>query len=220
MSHFFFVKKMVSTRSQINAAFRSSPLSKSRYYTNVATLVADVPVPVAATATASLVSASHVTASHVTASHVPDTKKPKAKKMKKELPYKSIVQTRSQKLREAYDALLNKANMFHMKHLREPKMSASDSDEVALATFLHNLRTQPISSELVQKATQLMPWFKWEHVKSTWDFKTIALNVTGGLLVVAASVGLSVWAQMLLNDRQNLDQFRSWMKTNYFERFV
>jgi len=209
---------MVSTRSQINAAFRSSPLSKSRYSTNVATLATDVPV---ATVPVTAATASHVSAAAAAAAaHVPDTKKPKAKKMKKELPYKSIVQTRSQKLREAYEALLNKANMFHMKHLREPNMSASDSDEVALATFLHNLRTQPISSELVQKATQLMPWFKWEHVKSTWDFKTIALNVTGGLLVVAASVGLSVWVQMLLNDRQNLDQFRSWMKTNYFERFV
>jgi hypothetical protein len=148
--------------------------------------------------------------------------KNKGKKAKKELAYKSIVQTRSQKLREAmlaYDSMLDKINMFHMKHLREPDMTAKDHDEQAMATFLHNLRTQPLNTELVQKALTRMPWFHWDKSKmaASWPFGSMAFSALGGLFLLTASVGLSVWVQMSLHDTSTMHRLIGWMKLEHFD---
>ncbi len=150
----------------------------------------------------------------------PTVVKAKAKKQKKELAYKSIVQTRSQKLREAmeaYDSMLNKTGNFYLKHLREPQMTALDADEQAMGTFLHNLRTQPLNTELVQKAIKLMPWFQWDNSKSTWSFGSVAIGFVGGFVALTASVGLTLLVQMALRDPENVNRLVGWMKTSHFD---
>lgn len=196
---------MVSTRSQTNSAFYSSPVA----------LVKRMSSGTDSTA----LSTTGLNTTDLTNTGPVKTKS-KNKKQKKELAYKSIVQTRSQKLREAmeaYDSMLNKINMFHMKHLREPDMTAKDLDEQAMATFLHNLRTQPLNTELVQKALTHMPWFHWDKSKAAASNWSLVFSVLGGLFLLTTSVGLSVWVQMSLHDTSTMYRLIGWMKLEHFD---
>jgi hypothetical protein len=194
---------MVSTRSQKNNALFSAPLS----------VVKRLSAPLAS------ISETTTTAATATAD-ASDTDTKKMKKAKRAPAYKSIVQTRSQKLREAmeaYDSMLNKVGTFYMKHLREPEMTATDPDELAMATFLHNLRTQPLNAEVVQKALTRMPWFQWDKSKYSWKPPSLTLTLLSGLFVLTMSVGLSVMVQMSLHDTSDMHRLIGWMKPEHFE---
>ena len=134
----------------------------------------------------------------------------KSKRVRKMPEYKSIVRTRSQKLKEA--------EIYHEKQLerlaqhwyimrREPKIDSQYGDESELAAYIQNLRAihpENLKPEFVARVTEALPWFKW-HVpeKTTWCAAFGWAATFGGLIAVTLG---AAYVQVKLHDRQTMNQ--------------
>jgi hypothetical protein len=131
----------------------------------------------------------------------------KTKRVRKMPEYKSIVRTRSQKLKEAevyHEKMLDRLSSHWHVMRREPKIDSPYGDEAELATYIQNLRDihpENLKPEFVARVTEALPWFKW-HVpaKTTWCGTLTNLAAVGGLVAVAIG---AVYMQVKLQDREN-----------------
>lgn len=94
--------------------------------------------------------------------------------------YKSIIRTRSQKLRE-HEAILKQlfsdCDMFYSKYKREPVSTSKDVAELRLSHFLQSLRFAISEQRLTEQSVQTqLSWFKYEQkVTKTWSFGDVML---------------------------------------------
>jgi len=140
---------------------------------------------------------------------LPDSDDPvvKVKRVNKKMEYKSIIRTRAQKVREAlayHDAMLNDVATFYNLTKKEPQMESSDSKEVELATYIHNLRVAPLNAEFVLRVSEAIPWFKWgspaQKPVRRW---TTCENI--GMLLLTVSTGIAAaTVQMYFSDPRNV----------------
>jgi len=129
---------------------------------------------------------------------------------RRELQYKSIVRTRSQKLREElelHDSQLTQIAEFYAKRRFEPRMNSNNDTEVALATYIHNLRTTPVSAELAVRVSKSIPWFQW--TKKNSGFGDVLVNL-GFFLLFASLVALSASVQIYVRDVENIRNLLKW----------
>jgi len=78
--------------------------------------------------------------------------------------FKSIIRTRSQKLKEETQDSVNRLfinlNTFYVTHNKEPSIMSTDADERFMATFLMSVRHQISSGEINEKTVQNhLKWF-------------------------------------------------------------
>lgn len=143
---------------------------------------------------------------------VTPTTSDKKKRVRKELPYKSIVRTRSQKLREEmerHEMLLSKVADFYSKKRFEPRMQSNDNTEIALATYIHNLRTAAVDPNVAVKVSTTLPWFQWTKKSSRL---TDVLNLLGGFLLISSLTALYVGVQVGLRNNENIAMLRKWVE--------
>jgi hypothetical protein len=134
----------------------------------------------------------------------------KSKRVRKMPEYKSIVRTRSQKLKEAevyHERQLERLAQHWYIMRREPKIDSPYGDESELAVYIQNLRAihpENLKSEFVARVTEVLPWFKW-HVpeKTTWCATFGWVATFGGLIAVTLG---AAYVQVKLQDRQTMNQ--------------
>jgi len=131
------------------------------------------------------------------------------RRVRRELEYKSIVRTRSQKLKEAeayHISQLTKLQDFWNKWRKEPNEDSADTEEVALASYIQNLRTVTpgnLKQEFVARVTEMLPWFKWrvqEKQKSSFIDKFLTFSLLCMLVATAAQM------QILLNNKDAMNR--------------
>ena len=131
----------------------------------------------------------------------------KPRRVRRELEYKSIVRTRLQKLKEAeafHESQLTKLQEFWTKWRKEPNVDSADTEEVALASYIHNLRTVApgnFKPEFVARVTEMLPWFKWsiqEKPRSSFIDNLLAFSLLFMLIATATQM------QILLNNKDAL----------------
>jgi hypothetical protein len=124
--------------------------------------------------------------------------------------YKSIVRTRSQKLKEAeiyHEKQLERLAQHWYVMRREPKINSHYGDESELAVYIQNLRAinpENLKPEFVARVTEVLPWFKW-HVSEKTNWCSVLSNIAtfGGL--VAVTLG-AVYVHTKLQDQETLKQ--------------
>lgn len=119
--------------------------------------------------------------------------------------YKSIIRTRSQKLREReamVKQLFSDCNMFYSMYKREPSSSSKDLAEQRLGEFLQGLRYAILDENLTEKAVQKqLSWFKYEQkVVNTWSFGDVMLNTFLFGLLPVALISAQYYAFLCLTD--------------------
>lgn len=133
----------------------------------------------------------------------------KRKRVRKNNDYKSIIRTRSQKLKEAllyHDAKLLEVAVFYKAYKREPRMESSNASEVELATYIHNLRVAPLNSDFVIRVSEALPWFKWSLETKTESSFVYILMV---LFMMGTAAG-AVYVQFYL---ANIENTRAWISS-------
>lgn len=170
-----------------------------------ATVVAEVDSP-----TEDYVESAYVKPEEVSTPSAGEASPTKSKRVRKMPEYKSIVRTRSQKLKEA--------EVYHEKQLerlaqhwyimrREPKINSHYGDESELATYIQNLRAihpENLKPEFVARVTEVLPWFKWNVPEKTNWCSAIGRAATFGALI-AVVLG-AVYVQVKLQDRETMKQ--------------
>jgi len=138
---------------------------------------------------------------------------PKRKRVRKTNEYKSIIRTRSQKLKEAlayHDAMLVEVGSFYKLHKREPRMESPITKEVELATYIHNLRVAPLNTDFVIRVSDALPWFKWSpDVQQKWSLGYVLM----ALFTVSVSLG-ALYMQVYMSDIENVRALRAWVDVN------
>ena len=131
------------------------------------------------------------------------------RRVRRELEYKSIVRTRSQKLKEAENYHLKQLAQlqeFWDKWGKEPDVDSTDTEEVALASYIQNLRTVTpgnLKPEFVARVTEILPWFKWrvqEVRKSSFIDKFLAFSLLFLLIATATQM------QVLMNNKDAMNR--------------
>ena len=127
-------------------------------------------------------------------SDTPDVSKPK--RARRQLEYKSIVRTRSQKLKEAllyHDIKLVELATFYKANKREPYIGSDSLSEIELATYIHNIRVLPMNTEFVAKVNKALPWFQWSIMPTTRD----DYMAYAGMLLFAYAVMCSLYVGVM-----------------------
>jgi hypothetical protein len=130
----------------------------------------------------------------------------KAKRVRKMPDYKSIVRTRSQKLKEAelyHEKMLSDISSHWDAFRREPKIDSIYGNEAELAEYLYHLRgihPTTLKPEFVARVTEALPWFKWQNLPAKTNWCGI-LSVLAATVMAAAG---AVYMQMKLHDHENM----------------
>ena len=136
----------------------------------------------------------------------------KRKRVRKANDYKSIIRTRSQKIKEAllyHDVKLLAVGTFYKLNKREPRMESSNLAEVELATYIHNLRAAPLNTDFVIRVSEALPWFKWsQEVDTSWSVSDIIIS----LFTVTLTIG-AIYTHLYLSDIENVRGLRAWLST-------
>ena len=134
----------------------------------------------------------------------------KSKRVRKMPEYKSIVRTRSQKLKEAeiyHERQLERLAQHWYIMRREPKIDSPYGDESELAAYIQNLRAihpENLKPEFVARVTEALPWFKWHVPEKTTRCSAFGWFATfGGLIAVTLG---AAYVQVKLQDRQTMNQ--------------
>ena len=141
--------------------------------------------------------------------------------------YKSIIQTRSQKLKEHQlylDAMFANINKFYTVNGFEPRQfSETDDDEVAMGQFIKALRDSYAYDRLggqngVDLVMSRLPWFKFDEAKAVTQWSKRSFKAADVAFVAFLAVGLPalfLTTQYLVNACFVQNDCPSWATETY-----
>jgi hypothetical protein len=141
--------------------------------------------------------------------------------------YKSIIQTRAQKMKEHQlylDAMFTNINKFYTTYGYEPRQfSETDDDEVAMGQFIKALRDSYACDNLggqsgVDLVMSRLPWFKFDEAKAVTQWSKRSFKASDVAFVAFLALGLPVLflaSQYLVNACFVNDQCPSWATQTY-----
>lgn len=183
------------------------PVTSAPTEVTAVTEVTEVTEGTAVTPSTEATASTEVPASSNTSSEeLESAESPRTKRQRKLNEYKSIVRTRSQKLREAemyHEDMLTRLQNHWATWGKEPT-AASGAELAEYIQSLRNIHPQNLKPEFVARVTETNPWFKWSTPakQRTW------CHFMGNVVLFSGAVSMVVSAaylQIKLQDKAFVD---------------